>query len=362
MRALTLVEMLGALAVLATLIVVVLEITMAYHRRLSRDLENDALEKIGEALRRSVVGDLLVPGSSNFASQVARYGDLAVLDVLRNAHGNPRLLLIDPGITNCGWDVPFSQSAQPLAGSGTNHLRNLRFLLVSSVGQAFTNGLPAAPGGKPTASLFSNLWATPPGAAPAGISWQGDPKDLCFQRIQLLDLFHPVALNHAELSGSQTNGKIRLPGLAVFTAPQGAPHPVLLWLLEGTTLTLSNAADGSLQSEIIRQPSSFTYEKGWWLRGVQGLTSPSLKPSRISGADFEKAVERFIAGSPNGAGNNPGATASAIKAVNAISNYVLWGAQGPASANLTKMGVAQTAMRSAFLEYTDLPPGQFNKP
>jgi hypothetical protein len=95
---------------------------------------------------------------------------------------------------------------------------------------------------------------------------------------------------------------------------------------------------------------------------MHSLAAPSWKLSRITGADFERAVAEFLAASTNAAGDNPGANATAIDVVNAISNYVLWGAQGPSPANKQQMAQHQQAMRDALLDYTDLPPGQFNKP
>jgi hypothetical protein len=270
--------------------------------------------------------------------------------------------LIDPGITNSGWDLPFAQTADPLNGAGTGQLANLRMMLISSLGPPLPDGLPAAPGGKPTAAMFSNIWMATRGEVPAGLAWNGDPYDLCIQRVQFLDLFHPVSLNHAELSGAHTNGKIRLAGMNAFASPAGAPFPMTRWYLEGTTLVLSNAADNATLSEIIREPVSFTYEKGYWQRGMHALSTPSGKLSRITGADFERAVAQFVAASTNSPGDNPGAHATALNVVNAISNYVLWGAQGPTSDNKQKMAQAQEAMRSALLDYTDLPSGQFNKP
>lgn len=361
-RALTLVEMIGVLAILATLTVILTAASLAAYRRLARDTEQNTLLRLAETLRHSVSADLLIPGPTNFAAQIARYGSLAPADILTNAQGNPRLLLVDPAITNGGWDLPFSQTANPLAGAGNGQLQNVRLLLVSSVGKPFTNGLPLPPGGKVSASAFSNLWFTQHGSLPHGFTWSGDPHDLCIQRIHLLDLFHPVAFNHADSEGPHTNGTLRLPGMPAFAPPSGAPNPSVLWLLQGTSITLSNAADGSRLSEIIRDPTSFTYEKGFWLRGAQGLSSPSTRLSRISGADFERAVDAFLAASTNSPGNNPGSATAAAAAVNAISNYVLWGTQGPNPTSLQKMGEAKTAMRSAFLNYTDLPPGQFNKP
>jgi hypothetical protein len=235
-------------------------------------------------------------------------------------------------------------------------------MLVSSLGPPLPASLPEPPGGKVSATLFSNLWSAPRGAIPPGLAWKGDPYDLCIQRVQFLDLFHPVSLNHAEFSGAHTNGKIRLPGMNAFASPLGAPSPSTRWFLEGTTLVLSNAADRAVLSEIVREPVSFTYEKGYWQRGMHGLSTPSGKLSQITGADFERAVAEFLWASTNSPGENPGAHDTAVAVVNAISNYVLWGSQGPSSANKQKMGQAQQAMRNALLDYTDLPPGQFNKP
>jgi hypothetical protein len=359
--------MVGVLTVIAVLGTVGLAPAMSYYRQLARDREQQTLTDVAQALRLSVMRELIIPSETNFAAQIARYSGQSTANVLVNARGNTRLLLIDPGVTNCGFDLPFNQTVSPLEGAGTGSPANLRMLLISSVGVAFTNGLPAAPGGKPNATVFSNLWATPSGKLPAGVTWAGDPSDLCFQRIQFLDLLHPVSFNHAEVTGGHTNGKIRLPGLTALAAPSGAPSPSTRWFLQGTTIVLSNAADQSTFSEIVTGPVSFTYEKGFWTRGLGDLTKGSAGLSRITGADFEAAVRAFLAsatvtnldqqGRPIPGPGDPG-TAQAI--VNAMSNYIQLGALGPANANAMRAPVA--SFKSALLDYTGLPLGQFNKP
>lgn len=361
-KGLTLIEMVGVLAIFALVGMVFTSLTLAYAERMARETETRTLRQLAEALRLSVTRDLIIPDQTTFADQVARFSGQLPATIRTNARGNPRFLLIDPATTNSGWNVPFAQTNNPLSGAGAGELRNLRMMLVSSISIPFTNGLPPFPGGKPTSVVFSNLWATPRGQLPTGVTWAGDPHDLCIQRIQFLDMFHPVIFNHAERTGSYTNGQVRLSGMSGFSAPMGAPLPQTRWYLEGTRLVLSNAADRATLSEIVQEPVSYTYEKGYWLRSMNDLTAASGRLSRISGADFERAVQEFLSSATNSGGRNPGDAATARNAVNAISNYVLWGSLGPTSANIQKMDQSQAAMRAAFLDYTDLPSGQFNKP
>jgi hypothetical protein len=166
-----------------------------------------------------------------------------------------------------------------------------------------------------------------------------------------------------------------------FSAPIGAPNPSIRWYLTGTTLVLSNAADASVLSEVIRTPLTYTYEKGRWIRGTGGLVSAPGVRSGITGADFEAAMHQFLAtsipatsgsssgngngtGKGNGGGNSqttgPGSVASAQAVVNAMSNYIRLGALGPAQK--ANMSAPLNDLRAALLDYTQLPNGQLNKP
>jgi hypothetical protein len=198
--------LIGVLAITSILAAAGISVGLSYLSQTFRNRERAVLEEFAEALRRSVVRDLTIPDPSGYAAQIARYCGQSPATVLVNAHGNARLLLIDPGVTNSGFDLPFRQTNAPLVGGGTGVLSNLRMILVSSVGHPLPGSLPAAPGGRPSAAVFSNLWSATEGTVPAGLNWAGDPHDLCLQRVQFLDLFQPVSLNHAEATGMFTNG------------------------------------------------------------------------------------------------------------------------------------------------------------
>lgn len=365
--AVTLVELVAVLAVIACLVAVGSLAMVAYYDQKAREEEQASLGVLAEAIRKSVTVDLLIPSQAEFAVQASRFSGIAVPLVRTNARGNPRYLLIDPGITNCGFDVPFSQTANPMAGAGAGALSHLRLMVLSSVGRPYTEGLPAAPGGKPTAAVFDGLWAAPQGTLPAGVDWAGDPQDLCIRRLQLLDSLYMVSLSHAECEGRYTNGKVRFPGMVTFAAPPGAPFPSARWCLRGTTLVLSNAADQSLLSEIITGPVSFTYEKGYWRRGMSDLMTASGSLSKITGADFEAAIQAFLAASTSTT-TNPGNITTASNIVNAMIGYITNGALGPSSGTRSAMddylfkASNPVGLRTALLEYTDLPSGQLNKP
>ncbi|MCP5521627.1 MAG: hypothetical protein H7A46_08775 [Verrucomicrobiales bacterium] len=381
----TLIELVGVLAILSVLVLVGAGAGLAYADQLARDRERDSLQDIAEALRRSVSQTLVIPDQNGYANQIANFSGRPAASILRNARGNQRLLLIDPGVTNSGFNLPFDQNAAPLAGGGAGTLNNLRMLLVSSLGAPLPGTLPAAPGGRPEAAVFANLWATPEGRVPAGLNWRGDPHDLCLQRIQFFDLFQPVALNHAEVTGLYTNGQVRLPGLNGFARPPGAPRPCVRWFLQGTPLVLSNEVDASLLSEIVQEPLTFTYEKGRWVRGTDAMTTGTGVRSELTGADFEEAVRQFLASAvppePEDDGNNGGGNdgkdkkdkkdkgstvggvgsyASAEAVVNAMSNYIRLGAIGPSQK--ANMEDPLDDLHDALLDYTQLPPGQLNKP
>ena len=373
-QAWALVELVAVLAVIAILVMVGATAGLAYVDQLARNRERDTLTEFASALRQSIMRDLLIPDQTGYADQIATFSGRSPTEVLVNPRGNPRLLLIDPAVTNSGLNLPFDQMGTPLAGAGAGDLGNFRMMLVSSLGRPLPGGLvPLPPGGRPNAVVFSNFWATPEGAVPRGFAVGWDPQDFFIQRIQLLDLFHPVALNHAEVTGAFTNGQIRLPGMNAFAPPTGAPLPDTRWYLQGTTLVLSNETDASLLSEIVKEPLTFTYEKGRWVRGTDGLKTATDLRSGITGADFEAAVSEFLASAvpPDEAedhgekdkGSTPGGMgnyASAAQAVNAMSNYIRLGALGPQQK--PNMDDQLRDLRDALLDYTTLPAGQLNKP
>ena len=379
----TLVELIGVLAITSLLAVFGTAAAMSYCDEQARNRERATLEEIGLALRRSVAHDLLIPDETGYAAKVAIFSGQPMEAVLKNRRGHPRLLLIDPAVTNSGFDLPFDQTEEAREGAGAGILSNVRMILVSSLDAPFTNGLPAAPGGRPSGALFSNLWSTPHGTLPAGSQWKGDPHDLFIHRIRLQDLFEPVSFNHSETTGIYTNGQLRIAGMETFGPPTDAPLPCARWYLSGTPLTLSNAADRSTFSEIIHEPVTYTYEKGFWLRGGNGLISETGLRSGITGADFEEAVRQFLASSVveedddgnngnsgkkdkkdnNGNSGNSGGEGSRLAAeavVNAMSNYVRLGAMGPQQHS--QMEDPLDDLHDALLDYTGLPPGQLNKP
>ncbi|MCB1126193.1 MAG: hypothetical protein KDM81_06840 [Verrucomicrobiae bacterium] len=371
-RAWTLVELIGVLAIIAMLVVVGATVGLAYCDQLVRDRERLTLQEMADALRRSVVRDLRIPDQTGYAAQIAAFSGQPVDQIQANGQGNPRLLLIDPGLTNTGFSLPFDQAAAGLSGAGTHSPGNVRMLLVSSLGAPLPVSLGTPPGGMPAGNLFSNCWATSAGQIPSGLDWHGDPADLFLQRIHFQDLFHPVVMNHAEIAGTHTNGQVRLPGMNSFAAPPGAPFPAARWYLHGTTIVLSNAVDATAFSEIVQEGLTFTYEKGRWLRGTESLVTGSSLRSPITGADFEEALGEFLASadSSTGAGTDEGegtetpagqGSLEAAQAVaDAMANYITLGAMGPSQSD--NMAAALDDLSHALLDYTGLPSELLAKP
>lgn len=363
-RAWALLELVGVLAIIAMLTVVGAGAGLAYCDQLARNRERSTLQEFAESLRRSVTRDLRIPDHLGYFDQIAIYSGHPVEQILVNRRGNRRLLLIDPGISNSGISLPFDQASAGLSGAGAGALGNVRMLLVSSLGAPLPQSLGVPPGGIPSGVIFSNCWSTPQGQIPAGLDWQGDPADFFLQRIQFADLFHPVALNHAELTGSFTNGQLRLPGMNVFASPPGAPLPSIGRYLHGSMLVLSNAADATVFTEIVQDSLMFTYENGRWLRGTQNLVSGEGLRSPITGADFEEAVREFLATAvddPDGAGDGgPGSRTAAEAVVNSMSNYIRLGALGPDQR--PNMNEALDDLSDALLDYALPPPEELDTP
>jgi len=170
--AFTLIEMIGTLTVMSILALFLVPVLIRQMDRLASDRERTSLRSIADAVRQSVVRNRYIPTWTNLASTVASELGVNLVQVNLNERKQPRFFLLDPNLSIGGAGVPYLQSS---TGSA-NPPVNVRFLVLSSIGQALT-GMSS---GVPSAADFNAIWdwndasTTPPAASGLSGFTRGD--------------------------------------------------------------------------------------------------------------------------------------------------------------------------------------------
>lgn len=271
-RAFSLIEMIGVLAIMALLVAVAAESVMRRLRLTAQQAEEANLLAIADAIQQGIVRNQVVPGANTWVDLVVEELSLAPARIEANAAGNSRLLLIDPAFrvgTTTNGVPPFTQT---LAGAVA--VTSPRMILLSSLALA----LPAITN---SASVFSNIWNTATDAIPAGWSsaWTGYGQDLKIQRIHLRALFHRVVLENLD---------------DLRTAPYSIENPATttnitatgrreVWFIHNTAFNLhyypdlASSTTQLLGREYIDRDSAYAFENGTWTRypllGLQATNS-----------------------------------------------------------------------------------------
>lgn len=345
-RAFSLIEILGVLTVMAILAAALTPSLLRQMDELMRRQEAEALGTIAGGLREYMLNARRIPSPATALTEVAGQIGWPVHSVTTNARSQPRLLLVDPAFrvgTNTAATLPYVQGVY-----GASNLAGLRFLLVSSMGDA----LPAVLSnpGTNAASVFEKLWNAPDATPPADWTWGGDWEGILIQRLSLRPLFTRVVLNNqyyrfGRYSVDNTNAPVALTS-ASFSA----------WFLGRTVLGLHGHDSGPLQSLQVlpglgaanRDPAyswfpSYVYEQGIW-RGRLFMSAPQ---PRRSGNDLQAAYDIFMSGPPNvykvGGVNQASVTWSMYMF---MSNYVNWANSGFSSSAKSGVTTWQQTMAS----------------
>lgn len=261
----TLVEVIGALALMAVVVGVVSYSSLAKLSQSHRDKESSELGTFARAFERAVIRTRTIPQSTQWVALVAGELALSPAQVRQNFAGHDRVLLLDPELrlgttpTNI---LPYLQTA-----SGSVHPTNLRAVIVSSLG----GPLPTL-----TGADFTNLWNAPNRTVPAGLAanWAGQADDFKVERIDFGRLFRHVILNNLDSAEAAPYG---LDGTNVIViAPR---QRVEGWFFETSAVNLYYGS-GMLQArESIARDTSYVYENGRWGRSLiygAGAGSTSL--------------------------------------------------------------------------------------
>ncbi len=348
-----LVAVLIAVVVLCTLALALAPAWIRYFAMEARSKEGQEMRDLQKAFRDGIVDDSRIPAPTGFVAVVRGRAGKSDQGVQFNPVGRQRVILADPevslgpGGTNT---LPFNQGQ-----TGSAPPRNGRLLVISSMGK----DLPAniVTGANLTAAQFSNLWNAPHGRKPADWNWDGDPLDLCIERLQLSDLFVTVTLRYYADSPEHRGRYLVSSDPGATNAPALLPSPAFTnAFLRGTYLSL-HGTNGSLQFRQILQDSSLTYtcQDGIWRQG-QGTRGTRVGPviRHPTPEEFADALEAFLDSQVALWPDNSGATKADM--FSAITNFLATGAYANQGQHMSS---AQNDLIDVWVSFTGAQP---NKP
>lgn len=347
-QAMSLLEMIGVLAVIAILAATLLPALIRQIDKLASDQESASLKAIGDALESAILRQRHVPSHTNWAPFVAAELGADITGVTNNARRKPRFFLIDPAL-QIGTSVAGQAYQQTHTGSINQPVRP-RLIILSSIGQPLT----ACSSGVPTMADFTNIWnwhdasATPPAASIlAGLS-RGD--DLKVQRINLSQLFVKLLL-----------GTYRSPGLGLFTidmdrnpvtnaAPAGAGYQA--YYLQGTILgLLTHTYVPDIASVVAQDSPSYVYDQGVWRSSISGFMPGA------GFSDWSFIVAAFLK-SPTNTASGAASPFLVVQAmVDYMNKYDIWAAPGTFNhdANWTAAVAAQAVLMDRIYKCAIIP-------
>jgi prepilin-type N-terminal cleavage/methylation domain-containing protein len=345
-RGFTLIEMIGALVVVAILALALVPVLIRQLDQVAAEKEAKELKALADGFRQGVLKTKTIPNESGWYSLIATNVGLQIGQVRTNARRNERVFLIDPDleIGFNGGKLPYSQTAagsQVNGGSGLIAPINIRLVILSSISAALPGSLVS--GVASTSSAFSNIWNVPEGTVPAGWSWNGQGEDLKVQRIHLADAFVPLILNNTM---TNRQGRYAIEGSSLVTLPVAPSYIVAstftAYFLDGSHLALYDQNNVLQYGEILHEARSFDFALDTW-RGGQEVVPEIRHPGPL---DLQMVANAFLASSINPSAKN-GATPSNVYSamITYMQNYVAWadGCAFPGSL-LTPLQSAQTVL------------------
>jgi type II secretory pathway pseudopilin PulG len=309
----SLIELLGALTILTILAMALAPVLVREYDRHARERETKSLETLAAGFRSHVLRTRTIPGHNEYIQAVATEIGMQTSDVVLNHRRLPRVLLIDPAVTNV-IPIPYTQNFRGL----TNSIPlSLGMVLISSVSAQLPSGLVS--GFASSSAAFNAIWSAAENTVPAGWSWSGRGEDLRIIRINLGTLFVPLALNYDAITmGAANRGRFTIDGSATNTLPT-TPTFISNYLISSVLgLHHHSGSTDTLQAQIVLQtPTSFTYQGSAW-RGQAFLTRGSTPTSAI---DLQTAHDFFVSSPDNDqAQGSPAVTPEAV--VDALAEYM----------------------------------------
>jgi prepilin-type N-terminal cleavage/methylation domain-containing protein len=297
-RGMTLVELIGALAIVAVLAGVALPAALRILDRLAANREVATLSAMGDGFRTSILRSRQIPISTDWLSVIATAAGMDPGAVTQNPRRISRAFVYDPG----GWlasGLPYAQTNGSPPGLATPP-NNARIMIVSSLGAPLPAGLNNT---SLAASDFANLWNIADDTVPASgpfATWPGKPDDVKIQRVNLAPLFVNVVL------GTYLGTNLGLYKVDNSSAFYSAPtnSGVARYFLKGTVLDLYASAPSLTNqlSVVLDHDTSYVYENGVWRSSIVGGVAMGIGDASGIVEAFLKAPENMKAANTNGAG------------------------------------------------------------
>lgn len=346
----------GVLVLVVVLCTVALAMAPAWTRYYGvkeRQLERSALAVIESSFKSHVTDSGTIPAATNLIPVILNRAGKSLNQGLFNRQGKSRVILVDPefGVGAAGNEaLPFNQGQ-----GGTSAKRGARLLVISSLGQTLPNHLVS--GAALTSAQFSNIWNAAQGQVPAGWNWQGNPDDLCIQRVHLGELFVTVTLRyHSDQPAHRGLYSIGSEPGTTNAATLLPANPFTAQFLRSTYLSLFGT-NGALQFRDVLQEDGMVYtcQNGIWRQG-EGTRGSRLGPviRHPTPEEFADAIDAFMDSQVALWPENTSSTKADM--FRAITNFLAVGAYNNQSG---AMSAAQNVLIDRWVDFTGANP---NKP
>jgi type II secretory pathway pseudopilin PulG len=326
--AFTLIQVIGALAVLSILVAVLLPALLKSIDKSVSDKEKATMATLGDAFQRYVLTTRTVPDQTTWYSAIAATLGVGTNDILYNvrqqSRTQPRVFLIDPSLSlGQGSGLPYTQSSYVTNTSNWPQIPvNPRVMVVSTLGSALPSSVASGVYTSGHPEYFSNLWAAADGTVPSDTpwtGWTGNSADVIVQRINLAPLFVHLLLGTYASSplGAYTLDNNPISPVAVGTADG--------YFIQGSVLGLYTNSTGISTQQILTRSTSFLYDHNVWRGSISGSV---LGPGVMNIGDV---VMQFLNSPNNVNAANPAGNAQQQSVVNNMlsymSNYNVWAYQ-----------------------------------
>jgi prepilin-type N-terminal cleavage/methylation domain-containing protein len=319
-RGFSLIEVIGALAVIAVLAAILFPVMIRRIDLATRKQESTNLLVVSNALALHAVHNSAVPTVEEWTNSVAAWSPVSAPKAVANSRRYPRFYF-----------TPASASA---ATNGVaSRPTSARAVLVSMLGgdTLDTSTFSDPRGGALSDAEFDFLWNTPDASLPAGgmlASWNGRGDDLLIQRIDYAPLFYRLVLVNRD---TNNNASFRINGGAANPLVYAGP-PNLGWeayYLQGTAVSLCNGAGVPATRLVLSRDMGFVFEANMWRDQIMGMGFADSQPD-----DFAAKAKVFLEAEWNTNARQGGAnTADQQTVLSAMYSfmytYTLWANQRP---------------------------------
>lgn len=313
-RGFTMIELLGVLAIIATLAALVTVSVITRIDQGERTKEALNLSAMADSYSNYILKNKSIPDHTQWASAVSQWMALPVGAITDNARRYTRAFLIDTNLSIGGARLPYTQTT-----NGTSKPVSARVMIVSSLGSA----LPVS-SGVPSSTNFNAIWNTAAGAKPSGApwnSWVGKGEDLFIQRLNLEPLFYQlILLNHTPSVGL---AKFDIDGSPLVVVPSGGAG-WSKYYLDGTVVGL-HTNEPPITRYLMSRSISFVYEANGW-RGF--LTGGQSADGMADGFSTE-SMEFFASRWNDAAGQGASQYSVMVAMYSFMFQYILWSNECP---------------------------------